>query len=46
MDASGQNYSVYPGTMRELVAEGARFDLDAYRTTRADQRATARVEVA
>jgi cation diffusion facilitator CzcD-associated flavoprotein CzcO len=35
MDASGENYSVYPGTMRELVAEGARFDLNAYRTTRA-----------
>lgn len=44
LDASGQNYSVYPGTMRELVTEGARFDLGAYRTTRANEHSR-RVEV-
>jgi cyclohexanone monooxygenase len=27
MDSTGANYSVYPGTMRELVRTGARFDL-------------------
>ncbi|HTK63194.1 MAG TPA: NAD(P)/FAD-dependent oxidoreductase [Pseudonocardia sp.] len=32
MDATGTNYSVYPGTMRELVREGARFDVGVYDT--------------
>jgi cation diffusion facilitator CzcD-associated flavoprotein CzcO len=32
MDSTGANYSVYPGTMRELVDTGARFDLGLYNT--------------
>jgi cation diffusion facilitator CzcD-associated flavoprotein CzcO len=34
LDSTGANYSVYPGTMRQLVREGSRFDLDTYRASR------------
>lgn len=30
LDRSGENYSVYPGTMRELVAQGADFRAEHY----------------
>jgi cyclohexanone monooxygenase len=32
MDAKGENYSVFPGTMRELVRRGAAFSLDDHVT--------------